>query len=105
MDKMRTYRVIISDKAKQMLGYHIRFLAQVNRKAAIDKKKQIVHTLRSLSQMPERFPFFDAEYIPPNRYHRMFVEKRYLVLYQIRDNTVYVDYILDCRQDYPWLLR
>ncbi len=30
----------------------------------------------------------------------MFVEKRYLVLYQIKDQTVYVEYIVDCRQDY-----
>lgn len=27
----------------------------------------------------------------------------YLVLYQIRDDTVYIDYILDCRKDYNWL--
>lgn len=105
MNNNRTYHVIISDKAKRLLGAHIRFLAQVNHNAAVAKREQIVNALRSLSQMPERFPFFEADYIPPNRYHRMFVEKWYLVLYQIRDDTVYVDYILDCRQDYTWLLR
>ena len=35
----------------------------------------------------------------------MFVAKWYLVLYQIQDDTVYVDYILDCRKDYSWLIR
>ena len=29
----------------------------------------------------------------------------YLVLYQIQDDTVYVDYILDCRKDCSWLIR
>lgn len=28
------YKVIVSDKAKQMLGMHIRFIAQVNKEAA-----------------------------------------------------------------------
>lgn len=55
--------------------------------------------------MPQRFPFLNAEFIPPNKYHRMFVEKYYLVLYQIKDQTVYAEYIADCRQDYGWLLR
>ncbi len=60
--------------------------------------------IRSLSDMPQRYPFFEADFIPRNKYHRMYVEKWYLVLFQIRDNTVYVDYILDCRQDYQWLV-
>lgn len=70
----KTYKVIVSDRAKQMLGTHIRFMAQVNKDAARDKKKEIVTALRSLSKMPQRFPFFEEMYIPPNKYHKMFVE-------------------------------
>ena len=36
------YNVIISDRAKEMLGMHIRFLSQVNRQAAIDLKKRLI---------------------------------------------------------------
>lgn len=61
--------------------------------------------IRSLSTMPERFSFLNAEFIPLNKYHKMFVEKWYLILYQIKDQKVYVDYIIDCRQDYGWLVR
>ena len=61
--------------------------------------------MRSLSQMPQRFPFFEELHITPNKYHKMFIEKWYLVLYQIQDDTVYVEYILDCRKDYSWLVR
>lgn len=61
--------------------------------------------IRSLKEMPERFPFLEAEFIPYNKYHKMFVEKWYLILYQIKDQTVYVDYIVDCRQDYGWPIR
>lgn len=99
------YKVIVSDRAKRMLGTHIRFIAQVNKEAATAKKKEIMIAMRSLSQMPQRFPFFKELYITPNKYHKMFIEKWYLVLYQIQDDKVYVEYILDCRKDYNWLIK
>ena len=101
----KKYKVIISDRAKRMLGTHIRFMSQVNKDAAVEKKKELVTAMRSLERMPQRFPFFEESYIPPNKYHKMFVAKWYLVLYQIQDDKVYVDYILDCRKDYSWLIR
>ena len=100
-----TYKVIISDRALRMLGSHIKFLARVNKKTASEKKQQIMSELRSLSSMPQRFPFFQEDYIPPNKDHKMFIDNWYLVLYQIKDDAVYVDYILDCRQEYGWLIK
>ena len=101
----KKYKVIVSDRAKQMLGIHIRFMAQVNKDAAIAKKKELMAAMRSLAHMPQRFPFFEEPYISSNKYHKMFVEKWYLVLYQVKDDTVYVEYILDCRKDYSWLIH
>ena len=101
----KKYKVIVSDRAKRMLGTHIRFMAQVNKDAAKAKKRELMEAMRSLERMSQRFPFFEEAYIPPNKYHKMFVAKWYLVLYQIQDDTVYVDYILDCRKDYSWLIR
>ena len=101
----KKYKVIVSDRAKRMLGTHIRFMAQVNKDAAKAKKQELMEAMHSLERMPQRFPFFEEAYIPTNKYHKMFVSKWYLVLYQIQDDTVYVDYILDCRKDYSWLIR
>lgn len=88
-----------------MLETHIRFLAQVNKDAARRNKAQIIDALKSLSYMPQRFPFLNESYLPQNKYHKMFVENWYLVIYQIRDDNVYVDYILDCRSDCSWFLH
>lgn len=104
MIRHEKYHVIVSDRAKQMLGRHILFMAKVNPDAARAKKNQIIKAIRSLSDFPQRFPFFEEAYIPSGKYHKMYVEQWYLVLYQIRDTTVYVDCILDCRKDYSWLL-
>lgn len=101
----KVYHVIVSERAMRMLGAHIRFMAQADQAAARKKKNEIMAALRSLSYMPQRFPYFDEPYITPNQYHKMFIKKWYLVLYQIRDDTVYVDYILDGRNDYGWLFR
>lgn len=101
----KKYKAIVSDRAKRMLGAHIRFMAQVNKDAASTKKKEIITAIRSLNHMPQRFPFFEEAYIPMNKYHKIFGAKWYLVLYQIQDDTVYVDYILDCRKDYSWIIR
>lgn len=101
----KKYKVIVSDRAKRMLGAHIRFMAQVNKDAASTKKKEIITAIRSLNHMPQRFLFFEEAYIPQNKYHKMFIEKWYLILYQIQDDTIYVEYIVDCRKDYNWLIH
>ncbi|MBD5115448.1 MAG: type II toxin-antitoxin system RelE/ParE family toxin [Ruminococcaceae bacterium] len=103
--KEKKYKVIVSDRAKAMLSAHIRFLKKVNKEAAAAKKKEIMSAMRSLSEMPERFPFFNEEYIKRNTYHKMFVAKWYIILYQIKDGIVYIDYIIDCRQDYSWIIH
>lgn len=69
MAENRKYKVIVSDRAKQMLGVHIRFMAKASKEAAAAKKKELISAMRSLSQMPQRFPFFEEMYIPSNKYH------------------------------------
>ena len=103
MNVDQRYKVIISDRARRMLASHILFMAQVNKDAA--KKNEIMNAMQSLKQMPQRFPFFNEPYNTPNKYCKIFVQKWYIVFYQIKDNTVYIDYIIDCRKNYAWLMN
>ena len=102
---MQQYNVDVSDRAKNMLGAHVKFLAQKSPSAARDMKDKIITAIHSLSIMPERCPFFDGDFVPRNKYHKMVVDNRYLLLFQIKDRVVFVDYIIDGRQDYSWLIR
>ena len=102
---METYEVIISDEARRQLGQCVLFIAKDNPKAAQQLRERLVSGIRSLETMPAGYPFFQEPYIPHNKYHKMFVENWYLILYQIRDRQVYVDYVIDCRQDYRWLVH
>lgn len=103
MENEKKYKVIVSERAKNMLKSHIIFMAKVNKQAAADKNRKITDAMRSLYKMPQRFPFFEDSYIPKNKYRKMYVEKWYIILYQIKDDTVYIDYILDCRRNYSFL--
>ena len=96
MANIKKYKIIVSNKAKQMLDTHIRFIANVNKEAAKAEKSKIISAIHSLSQMPNRFPFLEEPYIIPNNY---------LIIYMIQDDIVYVDYILDCRKDYSWFIH
>ena len=69
------------------MARHVRFLAHKNPTAARRTKKELMYT--------GGFLLLNTEFLPLNKYHRMFVEKWYLILYQIKDQTVYVDYIVD----------
>ena len=102
---MELYKVIVADAARRQIEEAVLFLRQESPEAAQALRVRLIEALRSLSSFPGRYPFFNEPYIPANRYHKMIVQEYYLILYQIKDQTVFVDYVLDCRRDYRWLLH
>lgn len=100
-----SYSVVVSERAAQMLVSHASFLANVNVEAANRLTSEFVETANSLRNMPQRHPWLRGDYIPRNTYRFALFEKRYMLIFQIVDDVVYVDYVVDCRQDYRWLLQ
>ena len=105
MEQQNKYRVIISERATQMLIFHAAFLSQVSPEAAERLTVEFEKTANSLEMMPQRCPWLTGEYIPRNAYRFILFEKRYVIIFQTVDNIVYADYVVDCRQDYSWLIR
>ena len=105
MDQNKLYEVKISEEAQRGLGNIVSYVALNSIQAARILKKDLVVEISSLKLFPERTPFLEGEFIPFNKYHKLVVRKNYLVIYQIKDDTVWVDYVIDCRQDYQWLIR
>jgi len=100
----KRYRVVISERAGEMLVQHARFLAQVSTQAADKLRIDVIEAAKSLREFPERGSRLTDPALPANKYRKLLVDKRYLLIYQIKDDTVYIDYIVDCRQDYAWLI-
>ena len=105
MEQQNRYHVIVSERAAQMLVSHAAFIAQVSPEAAERLTMEFEETANSLEFMPQRCPWLTGEYIPRNAYRYILFEKRYMIIFQIADDIVYADYVVDCRQDYKWLIR
>jgi plasmid stabilization system protein ParE len=104
LEKNKPYTVKITETAWEMLISHARFLANVSIPAANRLIDTFVEITDSLAAMPERNPWLEHDAIPFRKYHKLLFGKHYMALYQIQENTVYVTAVMDCRQDYIWLL-
>ena len=101
----KEYKVIISTRAARMLVSHASFLGKVSRSAAEKLVTDFEEAAQSLSTLPHRCPWLRGDFIPANKYRFLLFQKRYMMIYQVKDDTVYVDYVIDCRQDYQWLIH
>ena len=98
------YTVTVSRKAAGMLAAHVAFLARVSPEAAENLRALLIREIRALEVMPESNPPFFCEGIPANKYRKRVIGKRYLLIFRVIGNEVYVDHVVDCRQDYRFLL-
>ena len=105
VEQRNRYHVVVSEQATQMLVSHAAFLAQVSPEAAERLTTEFEKTANSLEIMPQRCPWLTGEYIPRNTYRFIMFEKRYMIIFQVMDDIIYADYVVDCRQDYGWLIR
>lgn len=96
---MTKYRVIVSKNTFRMLDKHIIFLAKVSLKNAHFLHQTFVSKVKSLDNNPERYPLWLPPFKLPKAYRKIVIKKHYLVLFYVENNTVFVDYILDCRMD------
>lgn len=88
MEQRNKYRVIVSERATQMLVSHVAFLSQVSPEAAERMTVEFEKAANSLQLMPQRCPWLTGEYIPRNAYRFILFEKRYMIIFQIGAVTV-----------------
>lgn len=96
------YNVDITHRAKCMMVKHTEFLARVSQKAARKLTADLKKMEEELSEDPYRFPFaddLDAPGIPPKTYRKNLFYGRYKALFLIEGNNVFVDAIIDSRQE------
>ena len=100
-DKM--YRVEVSIRAAEMMVNHAAFLSEASAAAAERLTVNFEETAQSLSQFPNRGAWFGNEAFPYHKYRYLLFSKWYLMIYRVIEDTVFVDYVIDGRQDYHWL--
>ncbi len=85
-------------------GEWTRFLAEVSEQAAQNLVDDFRVTAKSLEKYPDSNPWLSDSALPINKCRKLLLYRRYLLIYQVKNNTVFVEYIVDCRQNYGWLL-
>jgi len=104
MPKTKQYKVIISPELNSMLEQHVAFLASQDISAGEQLHNKIIKAIKSLETFPERYPIL--EYHNLNiEFRKMYVPNWYLLIYEIEQDIVKMQYMIDCRQDYMWLLE
>lgn len=104
MEKEQQYKVYIPPHAFKMLDRQVRFVAEISASAAAKLRKNVISEIRTLRKMPERYPLIDDPNVTAQPYRVLYVPKWILVIYHIINDEVWVDYIVDARQDYSWLI-
>ena len=94
----KEYTVIVDPAVNDKMYDHFEFLARVSETAVERLLDDLVKDMRSLERLPYRNPVFDRPYLKSGKYRYMVSCKRYLIVYQVVDNMVFVDDIQDSRQ-------
>lgn len=98
------YYVKISNTACGHLRFLLRSIALTDAAAAQDYTEQINRNFQGLSQgNPNEFYYFNARGIKENKYHRMLIADRFLAIFYLDGNMVYVDYVIDLQTECEWL--
>ncbi len=99
------FQVIVSKRAAQQLVEHAAFTAQLDERLAHQLITDFRSAAASLQLFPYRNPVLRSEVFPAEKYRKMIFAKRYLIIYQIKGERVLVEYVIDGRQDYQWLIQ
>ena len=96
------YKVQIAWRADNMLLLHVEFLTQLSPKAARMLILEFKKAKNRLSDNPFQFSFADELDVPgitPEKYRKCLFSGRFKAIFLIEGKDVFVDAIIDCRQE------
>lgn len=99
------YQVIVSKRAAQQLVEHAAFAAGLEERLGYQLIEDFRNATDSLQRFPYRNPILRSEVFTAEKYRKMVFAKWYLLIYQIKGESVYIEYIIDGRSDYQWLIE
>ena len=100
-----TYQVVVSKRASGQLVSRAAFTARLEERLAYQLVEEFREAAASLRRFPYWNPILRSDEFTTEKYRKMLFGKWYLMLYQIKGDTVLIEYVIDGRQDYQWLLK
>ena len=99
------FQVIVSKRAAQQLVEHAVFMARLEERLARQLAADFRKAADSLQRFPYRNPILRSNVFVTEKYRKIVFGKWYLLIYQIKGERVFVEYVIDGRQDYQWLIQ
>jgi plasmid stabilization system protein ParE len=105
MEVYEIYDVKINPEAVSDIDEIIENLTNYSAKAALDLHDLIYEMIDGLCEMPKRYPMIRDSFLRSLELRTMFVKKRYVVIYEVKGNKVFVNRVLSAKQEYEKTLR
>ena len=94
----KTYAVIVDPAVNDRMYGHFEFLARVSETAAEKLLDGLIADMHSLGNMPYRNPVYSRPYLKSGKYRYLVSCERYIIVYQVEADTVFIEDIQDSRQ-------
>lgn len=101
MDK---FKIVWRPEAQQDLIAHVTFLSNINVEAALKLKETFFEEVYSLMNFPERNSVFDMPDGFPFVTRKKVVNKRYLIIFTVKEDSVKIYRVLDSRKQFEHLV-
>lgn len=103
---MTNYRIIISHKAYSNITECVLFVKNVSVEAARELYDEIMTSINSLTSFPNKYPEVDGLLIRQSKIRKMVIHNgRYIILYKVDNEIVFIYDILDSRKDNYFCLK
>lgn len=96
---MNKYTVIVSRRTEEMLVQHAGFLAKVSVPASKRMVSEFETVIETLEENPYLYPLEEDYNLPKGKYRKALFCKWYKAIFSISGTDVFLDTVLDCRQD------
>lgn len=101
---MEVRDIIITSRAQTDISTCITFVLNISKDAS-KVAKEIFKSIESLKQFPERFPAFNMPNYASYAYRKMVINKRYIAIYSLEEDTIVIHRVLDGRRGYSSLVE
>lgn len=101
--KNTKYKIEFTEKALNMIKLHIQYLTLIDINIAKVFKEKIFSASKTLEVLPNRCPLLGISDMT-DKYRKLIIDDKYILVYKVIENIVCIEYFLDCKQDYKWLL-
>ena len=101
---MEVKDIIITSRAQTDISTCMTFVLNISKDAS-KVAKEIFKSIESLKQFPERFPAFNMPNYASYAYRKMVINKRYIAIYSLEEDTIVIHRVLDGRRGYSSLVE